>query len=119
MKLKVLFSLLCCYSWAFAESNSENYAYKNDDKKIALAFVAAISDSIATLVLNRKDKNPEVTKTCCLELVTQLADLVARLIIHSKEQKAIRSGCNDGALSEEEYRAVIQGIANDLAEKIS
>lgn len=118
MKSTILIALLLSSFLILAESNSENFLHKNDDKKIALAFVAAISDSIATLVLNRKDKNPEVTKACCVELVAQLADLVARVIIHTKEQKAARSTGNDVELSDQEYQSVLEALADDLAEKI-
>lgn len=84
-------------------------------KKVALEIIAALSDDIATLIINKHhEKDPQITKIACLNLVTRLADVIASVIIKIKERKETRG---IDLLSDDDYQNELYALAMQLAEK--
>ncbi len=81
-------------------------------KKLALEIIATLSEDIVALVESKQANNSELTKVCVVQLITNLADTLANLIINIKERKKTRN-FND-ELSDAEYTQILQGIISRL-----
>ena len=86
------------------------------EKKIALDIIASLSDDIAQLIINKHAaKDPEITKVCCVRLVTNLADAIASLIIKIKSNKEVRGV---ELLDQQEYQNALTKISDQLVSDI-
>lgn len=92
---------------------------RSDDaqaKKMALEIISSISDDLAILIINKHhQKDPQITKTCCVRLITNLADAIASVIIKIKANKEIRS---IELLDQAEYQQALANIYDKLINDI-
>lgn len=104
--------------FGFLTAQAEEISKQQQAKQTALGIIASLTDTIATLIINKHyTKDPNVTKTCCVDLVTQLADalaiaIVAKMEETKKEQKDVRS------ISLHEHDVDINQLAQELADKV-
>ncbi|OGB86503.1 hypothetical protein A3J41_01270 [candidate division TM6 bacterium RIFCSPHIGHO2_12_FULL_38_8] len=85
-------------------------------KKLALEIIASISDDLATLIINKHhEKDPKVTQTSCIHLISTLADAIAALIIKIKAKKEIRG---IDLVDDVDCEKMLIAVAHQLNEKI-
>ena len=86
--MKHLFTLCTIFSLTIPQLQSHD----EQAKKASLEIVAALSEDIATLIINaHHSKDPQVTKAVSINLITRIADIIATILMKLKERKPSRS----------------------------
>ena len=96
----------------FARQSLGTHDAAQQSKKMAVEIIASLSNDILALVESKEAKNPELTKVCVVQLITNLAQYLADIIIKIKERKNTRNMHDE--LSDQEYAQVLENIVSRL-----
>ncbi len=96
----------------FAQQSLGTDDAAQQSKKLAVEIIASLSNDILALVESKEAKNPELTKVCVVQLITNLAQYLADIIMKIKERKNTRNIHDE--LSDQEYAQVLESIISRL-----